>query len=104
MGPFTQFEENVDPLLRGLLSAGESVRGIGRFEGAKNADYFLHGFMLLSPRACCIGSSHTWAAARSLHRIAWLNGGVSHQQVSTAAGTELKVHALLRLKMSEDAK
>src|ERR1035441_3802037 len=31
-------------------------------------------------------------------------GGAGLQQVSTAAGTDLKVHALLRLKMSEDAK
>src|ERR1017187_2118601 len=31
-------------------------------------------------------------------------GGASLQQVSTAAGTDLKVHALLRLKMSEYAK
>jgi hypothetical protein len=42
----SQFEENVDPLLRGHLSAGKGVRGIGCFEGVKNADYFLHSFIL----------------------------------------------------------
>ena len=31
------------------------------------------------------------------------SGGASLRQVSTAAGTEFKVHALLRLEMSEDA-
>ena len=103
MGSLSQFEENVDPLLRGHLSAGKGVRGIGCFEGVKNADYFLHGFILLSPRACCIRSSHTWAAARSLPRIAWLSGGASLRQVSCAAGTDLEVHALLRLQMREDA-
>jgi hypothetical protein len=97
VGSLSQFEENVDPLLRGHLSAGKGVRGIGCFEGVKNADYFLHSFILpwfplvvlfwfryppipapqftpagLSPRACCMRSSHTWAAARSLPRIAWL--------------------------------
>ena len=46
MGSLSQFEENVDPLLRGHLSAGKGVRGIGCFEGVKNADYFLHSFIL----------------------------------------------------------
>ena len=46
MGSLSQFEENVDPLLRGHLSAGKGVRGIGCFEGVKDADYFLHGFIL----------------------------------------------------------
>jgi hypothetical protein len=97
VGSLSQFEENVGPLLWGHLSAGKGVRGIGCFEGVKNADYFLHSFILLrfplvfpfwfryppmpaprftppglSPRACRMRSSHTWAAARSLPRIAWL--------------------------------
>ena len=46
MGSLSQFEENVDALLRGHLSAGKGVRGIGCFEGVKNADYFLHSFIL----------------------------------------------------------
>ena len=47
MGSLSQFEENVGPLLRGHLSAGKGIRGIGFFEGVKNADYFLHSFILL---------------------------------------------------------
>ena len=46
MGSLSHFEENVDPLLRGHLSAGKGVRGIGCFESVKNADYFLHNFIL----------------------------------------------------------
>ncbi len=46
MGSLSQCEENVDPLLRGHLSAGKGVRGIGCFEGVKNADYFLHSVIL----------------------------------------------------------
>jgi hypothetical protein len=46
VGSLSQFEENVDPLLRGHLSAGKGVRGIGCFEGVENADYFLHSFIL----------------------------------------------------------
>ena len=46
MGSLSQFEENVDLLLGGHLSAGKGVRGIGCFEGVKNADYFLHSFIL----------------------------------------------------------
>ena len=47
MGSLSQFEENVGPLLRGHLSAGKGIRGIGFFEGVKNADDFLHSFILL---------------------------------------------------------
>jgi hypothetical protein len=47
VGSLSQFEENVGPLRRGHLSAGEGIRGIGFFEGVKNADYFLHSFILL---------------------------------------------------------
>src|SRR5450759_3044605 len=38
--------------------------------------------------------------------VAWRRAinTASRERVSTAAGTDLKVHALLRLKMSEDAK
>jgi hypothetical protein len=46
VGSLSQFEENVGPLLRGHLSAGKGIRGIGFFEGVKNADYFLHSFIL----------------------------------------------------------
>ena len=46
MGSLSQFEENVDPLLRGHLSAGKGVRSIGCFEGVKNPDYFLHSLIL----------------------------------------------------------
>ena len=46
MGSLSQFEENVDALLRGHLSAGKGIGGIGCFEGVKNADYFLHSFIL----------------------------------------------------------
>ena len=47
MGSLSQFEENVGPLLRGHLSAGKGIGGIGFFKGIKNADYFLHNLILL---------------------------------------------------------
>jgi hypothetical protein len=43
----SQFEENVGPLLRGHLSAGQGIGGIGFFKGVKNANYFLHNLILL---------------------------------------------------------
>jgi hypothetical protein len=48
VGSLPQFEEDLDPLLRGHLSAGKSIGGIGFFKGVKNADYFLHNLILLS--------------------------------------------------------
>jgi hypothetical protein len=38
----SQFEEYTGSLLRGHLSAGKGVRGIGVLKAVKNADYFLH--------------------------------------------------------------
>ena len=93
MGSLSQFEENVGPLRRGHLSAGEGIRGIGFFEGVKNADYFLHSFILLwfrldfpfwfrylsipapqftpaafSPRARCMRSSQCENASAAVRR------------------------------------
>jgi len=45
-GSLTQFEEYVGPLLRGHLSAGNGIGGIGFFKGVENADYFLHTLIL----------------------------------------------------------
>ena len=47
MGSLSQFEENVGPLLRGHLSAGKGIGGIGFLKGVKNADWFLHNLILL---------------------------------------------------------
>ena len=47
MGSLSQFEEDVGPLLRGHLSAGKGIGGIGFFKGVENADYFLHNLILL---------------------------------------------------------
>ena len=92
MGSLSQFEENVDPLLRGHLSAGKGVGGIGCFEGVENADYFLHSFSLprfphftppgLYPRACRKRSSHAWAA----DRMAVDGGSGGHRRVAQAFG------------------
>jgi hypothetical protein len=38
VGSLSQFEENVGPLLRGHVSAGKGIGGIGFLKGAKNAD------------------------------------------------------------------
>jgi hypothetical protein len=38
VGSLSQFEENVGPLLRGHLSAGKGIGGIGFLKGVKNAD------------------------------------------------------------------
>jgi hypothetical protein len=46
VGSLSQFEENVGPLLRGHLSAGKGIGGIGFFKGVKNADYFFHNLIL----------------------------------------------------------
>jgi len=48
VGSLSQFEEDVHPLLRGHLSAGKGIGGIGFFKGVKNADYSLHNLILLS--------------------------------------------------------
>lgn len=42
MGSLSQFEEYSGPLLRGHLSAGKGIGGIGLLKGIENADYFLH--------------------------------------------------------------
>ena len=47
VGSLSQFKEYAGPLLRGHLSAGEGIGGIGLFEAGENADYFLHGLILV---------------------------------------------------------
>ena len=47
MGSLSQFEEYADPLLRGHLSAGNSVGGIGFLKTVEDTDYFLHNLILL---------------------------------------------------------
>jgi hypothetical protein len=42
VGSLSQFEEYAGPLLRGHLSAGGSVGGIGFLKAVEDADYFLH--------------------------------------------------------------
>jgi len=46
VGSLLQFEEYAGPLLRGHLSAGKDIGGIGFLKGVENADYFLHNLIL----------------------------------------------------------
>ena len=46
MGSLSQFEEYAGPLLRGHLSAGKGIGGIGFLKAVENADYFLHNLIL----------------------------------------------------------
>ena len=46
VGSLSQFKEYADPLLRGHLSAGKRIGGIGLFKAGENADYFLHDLIL----------------------------------------------------------
>jgi hypothetical protein len=46
VGSLSQFEEYADPLLRGHLSAGKIIGGIGFLKGIEHADYFLHSLIL----------------------------------------------------------
>jgi hypothetical protein len=46
VGSLSQFEEYADPLLRGHLSAGKGIGGIGLLKAGENADYFLHDLIL----------------------------------------------------------
>jgi len=57
VGSLSQFEENVGPLLRGHLSAGKGIGGIGFLKGVENADYFLHNLILLWLFNSSIGGS-----------------------------------------------
>jgi hypothetical protein len=45
VGSLSQFEEYAGPLLRGHLSAGKGIGGVGFLEGVENAD-FLHNPIL----------------------------------------------------------
>ena len=57
MGSLSQFEEYAGPLLRGHLSAGKGIGGIGFLKGVENADYFLHGLILRWLFDCGCGGS-----------------------------------------------
>jgi hypothetical protein len=46
VGSLSYFEEYTGPLLRGHLSAGKSVGGIGFLKAVEYADYFLHNPIL----------------------------------------------------------
>ena len=46
MGSLPQFEEYAGPLLRGHLSAGNCIGGIGLLKAVENADHFLHNSIL----------------------------------------------------------
>ena len=54
MGSLSQFEEYAGPLLRGQLSAGKGVRGIGFLKTVEDADYFLHDLILLWLLDCSV--------------------------------------------------
>ena len=46
MGSLSQFEEYAGPLLRGHMSAGKGIGGIGFLKTVEHADYFLHSAIL----------------------------------------------------------
>jgi len=46
VGSLSQFKEYGGPLLRGHLSAGKGIGGIGFLKVVENADYFLHNLIL----------------------------------------------------------
>jgi hypothetical protein len=46
VGSLSQFEEYAGPLLRGHLSAGKGIGGIGFLEGVENANHFIHHLIL----------------------------------------------------------
>lgn len=46
VGSFPQFEEYAGSLLRGHLSAGKGIGGIGLLEAGENTDCFLHNLIL----------------------------------------------------------
>lgn len=50
----SQLEENVDPLLRSHLPAGQGVGRISFFEAVKNTGHFLHSLILRHPRSSTI--------------------------------------------------
>ena len=89
MGSLSQFEEDVGPLLRGHLSAGKGIGGIGFFKCVENADYFLHNFILLwlfnsggaglavseraiRPDAGTLGEERRYEVSRYLHFPGWI--------------------------------
>jgi hypothetical protein len=45
-GLLPQLEEHAGPLLRGHLSAGKGIGGIGFLKAVENADYFIHNLVL----------------------------------------------------------
>ena len=47
MGSLSQFEEYAGPLLRGHLSAGNGIGGIGFLKAVEDADHFIHNLILL---------------------------------------------------------
>ena len=55
MGSLSQFEEYAGPLLRGHLSAGKGIGGIGFLKAVEDADYLLHNPILLEKRGQCYG-------------------------------------------------
>jgi hypothetical protein len=57
VGSLSQFEKYVGPLLRGQLSAGKGVCGIGFLKTVEDADYFLHNLILLVVRLRLVGLS-----------------------------------------------
>jgi hypothetical protein len=52
VGSLSQFEEYTGPLLRGHLSAGKGIGGIGLLKGVENADYLLHNSILRRSSDC----------------------------------------------------
>jgi len=46
VGSLSQFKEDGDTMLRGHLSAGKGVGGVGLLKAGENADYSLHNLIV----------------------------------------------------------
>ncbi len=66
VSPLPKLAENVDPLLRGHLSAGQCIRRVGFFEAVEDPYDFLHLFHLIARRP------HESAVVAFTARIPWL--------------------------------
>jgi hypothetical protein len=69
VGSLPQFEEYGGTLLRGHLSAGNDIGGIGFLKGVENADYFFHN-LILRRLFDLWGGSCAYLRAKSAERIA----------------------------------
>lgn len=85
MSSLPQFEEYVDPLLRGHLSAGNGIGSVGLVKGVENTDEFLH-----NPILCCLAVVRSAAAA--IYREGGKGSPVDSRPVSLYAESVMEIH------------